>query len=397
MNLLRLFACLHAIAVGIACIIVSRCAVAVPTLSSPELGTLELVTPLPEVQLLLDEVDGLTFDRYGNLIAALEIQGELGGVAAIDKVTGAATVLVRGISRADQIEFDAHGNLFVTSEISPASKDERIWQVTIDYDAFHRPVSASKRSLPTDLAIEWPEGLIALHDTGPYGNAGDLLVAEDLPSGRILRVSADGSTTPLISNLSRPEGMAFGNFLADALPALYVAETVTNRVLRIGPDGTAHPVAGLDSILATRPDNIEFGPDGYLYVSEDRLEPLSRVIRTNHLGESDVLATGFSQAQGLAFDPTTGDLYISEHELDRVWRVRFANALPGDFNRNGTVDAADYVAWWRTDRTPQGYTMWRANFGATIGAGSDAQIPVPEPAAGLLLVTAGIVGRRSRR
>jgi len=49
-------------------------------------------------------------------------------------------------------------------------------------------------------------------------------------------------------------------------------------------------------------------------------------------------------------------------------------ALTGDYNEDGIVDAADYVAWRRTDiGGAQGYTDWRANFGQT-GGGGDAQI-----------------------
>ncbi len=52
--------------------------------------------------------------------------------------------------------------------------------------------------------------------------------------------------------------------------------------------------------------------------------------------------------------------------------------LSGDFNNDGKVDAADYVAWRTTDNTIAGYNLWRANFGATSGAGM-GQSGVPEP------------------
>jgi hypothetical protein len=48
------------------------------------------------------------------------------------------------------------------------------------------------------------------------------------------------------------------------------------------------------------------------------------------------------------------------------------STLLGDFNNDGTVDAADYVVWRKTDGTQAGYVQWRANFGATSGAGSAA-------------------------
>ena len=52
--------------------------------------------------------------------------------------------------------------------------------------------------------------------------------------------------------------------------------------------------------------------------------------------------------------------------------------LPGDFNNDGTVDAADYVVWRKNDGTQTGYDAWRANFGRTLFAGSgSALLPPP--------------------
>ncbi len=66
-----------------------------------------------------------------------------------------------------------------------------------------------------------------------------------------------------------------------------------------------------------------------------------------------------------------------------------ALALPGDFNADGAVDAADYVLWRKTLGTPATYLEWRSNFGQSTGtgAGSNLVARVPEPAAaGLALV-----------
>jgi hypothetical protein len=59
------------------------------------------------------------------------------------------------------------------------------------------------------------------------------------------------------------------------------------------------------------------------------------------------------------------------------------NPLPGDFNNDGTIDAADYVIWRKTGGSPGDYTTWRTNFGSTFaGGGSSADtldLAVPEP------------------
>ncbi|HEX2476465.1 MAG TPA: hypothetical protein VHK01_17055, partial [Lacipirellulaceae bacterium] len=46
--------------------------------------------------------------------------------------------------------------------------------------------------------------------------------------------------------------------------------------------------------------------------------------------------------------------------------------LPGDYNGDGSVDAADYVVWRKNDGTQPSYDTWRANFGRTAGSGSGA-------------------------
>jgi T5SS/PEP-CTERM-associated repeat protein len=74
--------------------------------------------------------------------------------------------------------------------------------------------------------------------------------------------------------------------------------------------------------------------------------------------------------------------------------------LPGDFNSNGIVDAADYVVWRKglgTTYTQADYDVWRTHFGQT--AGSDAALPsaeslsatVPEPSTAALLLVSAIV------
>jgi hypothetical protein len=49
-----------------------------------------------------------------------------------------------------------------------------------------------------------------------------------------------------------------------------------------------------------------------------------------------------------------------------------ATGIPGDYNQNGVVDAADYVVWRKSDGSQAGYHLWRANFGRTVGAASRA-------------------------
>jgi hypothetical protein len=75
-------------------------------------------------------------------------------------------------------------------------------------------------------------------------------------------------------------------------------------------------------------------------------------------------------------------------------------SFPGDFNHDGTVDAADYILWRKIDSTPAGYNAWRAHFGQTSGSGAGARAnsTVAEPATWTLLIVAavGVPTRRLR-
>ena len=73
-------------------------------------------------------------------------------------------------------------------------------------------------------------------------------------------------------------------------------------------------------------------------------------------------------------------------------------SLPGDFNADWSVDAADYVVWRKTDGTQTGYQTWRAHFGETFGGGANASATVPEPATiAMLVVAVASVSTRRRR
>jgi probable HAF family extracellular repeat protein len=74
--------------------------------------------------------------------------------------------------------------------------------------------------------------------------------------------------------------------------------------------------------------------------------------------------------------------------------------IPGDFNFDGTVDAADYVVWRKgvgVEPTQENYNLWRTHFGQTAGSGSLADVTVPEPASALLLIVGALAIRRERR
>jgi sugar lactone lactonase YvrE len=189
------------------------------------------------------------------------------------------------------------------------------------------PTGATAQDLATSSDVGAPEGLVVLPAAGAYGAAGDLYVAEDKNPAKVIWIDpGSGAADSIASGFQRSEGLAFGDFAGAQPAALYTAETVANRVARIDSSGAVTTLGDPAAVGLSAPDNVEFGPDGFLYVGEDRTDHQGRILRVDPDGTHTVFATGFGSPQGMAFHPATGDLYISEQDYDRIWRVRFAAA-----------------------------------------------------------------------
>jgi len=145
---------------------------------------------------------------------------------------------------------------------------------------------------------------------------------------------------------------------------------------------------------------------------------------------SELQATGSTTL--LANDGTTfdlGGLFNPDEPEDLVFQFVLANAsVPGDYNNDGTVNAADYTIWRNhlgetfqlqnevEGTTPgmvttEDYAAWKANFGSTSGVGEETARTgvvvyesldgsgsltlgvgaVPEPASWLLVCLGGVL------
>ncbi len=117
----------------------------------------------------------------------------------------------------------------------------------------------------------------------------------------------------------------------------------------------------------------------------------------------------FSAMKG-ASDPGYASAGISGFTFDVI-----PDAVPGDYNNDGTVNAADYTVWRNNlgtglaldnrdpsntgDVNQQDYDFWKSQFGAGSAAGAGS-VAVPEPASAVLVLAAalaGLVARRGRR
>lgn len=344
--------------VGAACVLAvaahagpPRRAHALPTIVADDVVVLELIA---SDDVALRDVDMLTFDAFGNLLTNRETVGGSGGVSYVDIEAGTATVLVSGISRADGLTLHPSGALYVTSELSGPSTTNRVFRIDVMYDPDNVPLSATATGITTTIAINNPEGIVALPADNDFGSAGDLYVCEDRSPGRVFHLvlgSDDGAVASILvdmdANLHRPEGLALGDFHG-ALPApmLFTAETSDDNVLQIDPAGGVNVLGDPTAVFMDQPDNVKFGHDGMLYVSEDIGAQHGRILRIAADGTHEVVLAGFEFPQGMAFDVARRDLYIAEQGANRVWRARFHTAT-GDADADGDVDLSDIASFER--------------------------------------------------
>src|SRR4051812_4799678 len=128
----------------------------------------------------------------------------------------------------------------------------------------------------------------------------------------------------------------------------------------------------------------------------------------------------FANTQPSDFAPFGGgssfaDLTFYRSEILNIMAAH-PTVLPGDYNSDGVVDAADYVVWRKglgTTFGNTGYDVWRAHLGQTgsgagtgavtvsVGLGSGGGLAgVPEPSTLILLAGAAVslfIGRQRRR
>jgi hypothetical protein len=117
--------------------------------------------------------------------------------------------------------------------------------------------------------------------------------------------------------------------------------------------------------------------------------------------------TGWIAGAGM-FDP---DGLGGQDAYSRLFLMQISalSVLPGDYNHDRVVDAADYIAWRKSPNSfggnPGGYNTWRANFGQPSGSGATFDSPpnnaIPEPGGlGMFFVAAALLRRcrlRSQR
>ncbi len=155
----------------------------------------------------------------------------------------------------------------------------------------------------------------------------DRLYAVRSSAGEVVRFdlnadgTADGGPAVVVSGLAQPFGLGFRD------GDLYVGET--HQVIRLAGPGFTQETVIVPGLPTgghwTR--EIEFGPDGQLYVSvgsscnlcEEGDARRAAVVRYAPDGSGEeIVGAGLRNTVGLAFHPETGALWASQNERDRL-------------------------------------------------------------------------------
>jgi hypothetical protein len=222
-------------------------------------------------------------------------------------------------------------------------------------------------------------------------NQGTIVVASDTVATFNDSVTDNGGTITVL-----PRGNAL--FLSDLM--FQAASAVQ---LAVGLDGTIDDSAriGVAGALTLAGDLNVSVDSGYVPAVGDRFELISAGRGLVGTFDSSTLPDIPGNLEfGLIYEPTS---VIMEARIEQN-----TIGLPGDYNRNGVVDAADYVVWrdrlgsgtaLANDDTPgvgaDDYDRWRANFGLAdeivAGLSSTPNAAVPEPSSTLLALAAILI------
>jgi hypothetical protein len=185
-------------------------------------------------------------------------------------------------------------------------------------------------------------------------------------------VGSGGSFTTTVGTFFANHPTATIKFTADAGGVTPIVSVGTDQFPPVGAD-----VEGGNLVLDL--DDFSFTPSSRMLLFD--MGP------DNLFGEFGMVTFLGNTTADVVYDLENGDIYLNN----------FMSTEPpgviGDYNDNGTVDAADYVVWRNNlgtnailpnDDTPGNvssadYDAWRMNFGATGGIGASLAA-VPEPA-----------------
>jgi T5SS/PEP-CTERM-associated repeat protein len=260
---------------------------------------------------------------------------------------------------------------------------------------------------PSGVNFDWFLPALGLNDGGQIAFRATLVGTGVTSTNNLGIWSGDLSNLSLVARTGSPvpDTLSGVRFAGLEIPALNAQGQTAFRATLTGTSVTsandrgiwATDESGVLRLIARKGSQLEVTTGDFRTISDLELVSIAAGSATgfNNLGQLVFWARFTNGTQGV---------FVSS----------LVAHLPGDFNDDAVVDAADYVVWRKglgTVFTPDHYLTWRGNFGRTLFTGSGtasdsapddslaAKHAVPEPA-GILLVTIGLgvlIGKRWQR
>jgi sugar lactone lactonase YvrE len=248
------------------------------------------------------------------------------------------------MSNVEGIAIDASGNVYVAD--SPNNSNDKVVKITpsgtvTSFAAFGTHVS--------------PTGLV-------FDSDGNLFVATQTENS-IRKITPGGTISTYSSStlLNRPFGLAF-----DGFGNLFAACHGNNTIVKFDSSGSASVFANLST---SNPNGLAFNTSGDLFVSYNSSGQIDRLTRDGSI-TTFYSGSSFSQAMGLAVDPSDNVYVASNNPSYRIFRIDPSGSSATLFtNMTNMSSSLEFLAL------------------------SSAAIPVPEPSTYIMaLLGLGVTG-----
>lgn len=255
------------------------------------------------------------------------------------------------------------------------------------YPQEYNPILNNQGDILFRATVSGP-GITGYNDNGLWTTA----------NGGLRLIAREGDQAPGMT-----DGTHFASFRSPFL-AINDRGQVAFVATVAGPEGTSEENSlgiwatdgdGTPYLIARQGDEVEVAPGDVRTIVDFAFHwPDQR----GGTGNGDGRPSSFNNLGQFAFtaifeDNIQGSLRRSQGVFVSNLVARFPE-LPGDYNEDGTVDAADYVLWRDglsapyLPHDPRDYEVWKQNFGSHRGSAANA-VAVPE-ASTMLLAVAGL-------
>ena len=186
---------------------------------------------------------------------------------------------------------------------------------------YRSPVNPNEKWIKVAGGMNFPEG--------PTWDGRSTLYVSNCYGDWITRIQNNRADTFLVRSGKSPDfgktnGLLFSN------ETLFACDFGINAILKINMDGSIKILtSGTDSQPFHRPNDLAFGPDGFLYITDpfhyDRNNPDGVVYRVDPVtGNIEPVIKNLAFPNGLAFSVDGKYLYICESAFQRVLRFPFS-------------------------------------------------------------------------